>query len=417
MNRPNTKTSTNGQTMTSAHHDSWLLCQGRRLLAHYQAAQVASGFGALDDAGQLTSTTAVTLVTARMVHSYSLAALMGVEGAAELVDHGLKALLEGPLRDHKHGGWFEDESQQGRKEAYVHAFVALAAASASMAQRPRASELLKASTEIIDQRFWLEDEAVMAPSFAADWSDCEDYRGANANMHATEAFLALWDATGEMKWLDRSLALVKRFGHDIARVYDYRLPEHFDRHWQMLPDFNVDKPKDDFRPWGMTPGHFSEWAGLMLKVEAALMAHKQAAPDWLLPDAMGLLDSAVALGWGADGKPGMVYTIGWNDEVSVANRPWWVQAETANAAYLFMLRTGERRFEVMHRMAWGYIADSLIDAKYGGWLPEVDQAGQRTFAVYPLRDDLYHALQATLTPLLPLTASLAAGVRQVFTGK
>lgn len=417
MSMPNTNTSACSQKMTAAHHDSWLLCQARRLLAHYTSAQVPSGFGALNDEGQLTSLTAVTLVTARMVHSYSLAAMMGVTGADELADHGLRALLDGPLRDHEHGGWFEDERQESRKEAYIHAFVALAAASASIAKRPRAAELCAVSTDIIDQYFWLEDEAVMAPSFAADWHDCEDYRGANANMHATEAFLALWDATGDEKWLNRSLALVKRFGHDIARAYDYRLPEHFDRHWQMLPDFNVDKPRDDFRPWGMTPGHFSEWAGLMLKVEAALIAHKHEAPQWLLDDAMGLLDSAITLGWCADGKPGMVYTIGWDNEVSVANRPWWVQAETANASYLCMRRTGERRFEVVHRMAWGYIANILIDSEYGGWLPEVDQTGQRTFAVYPLRDDLYHAFQATLTPLLPITASLAGGVKQVFINK
>ena len=415
MIQSNAILSSGNQGVKADFHNCWLLCQGRRLLEHYKSAQVASGFGTLNDDGQLTASTAVTLVTARMVHSYSLAAMMGIEGAAELADHGLKALLDGPLRDHVQGGWFEDEHQGGRKEAYIHAFVALAAASASMAKRPRAKELCAASTDIIDQRFWMEEEGVMAPSFAVDWRDCEDYRGANANMHATEAFLALGDATGDEKWLNRALGLVKRFGHDIAKAYDYRLPEHFDADWQLQPDFNLDKPTDDLRPWGMTPGHFSEWAGLMLKVEAALVAHQRSVPEWLLDDAKGLLESAMAHGWCADGKSGMVYTIGWDDEVSVANRPWWVQAETANTAYLFLRRTGDRCYEVMHRRVWGYIANTLIDTKRGGWLPEVDDAGQRTQAVYPLRDDLYHAFQATLTPLLPISASIAGGIRQVLT--
>ena len=60
-----------------------------------------------------------------------------------------------------------------RKNAYLHAFVALAGASASIAGRPRGSELMQAAINIIDERFWLEDEQSMLPSFAADWSELQ----------------------------------------------------------------------------------------------------------------------------------------------------------------------------------------------------------------------------------------------------
>jgi len=392
-------------------HRSWLITQGQRLLEHYRGAQVAGGFGTLDDGGRLTGSSAVTIVTARMVHCYSVAALMGVPGAGVLADHGLAALLDGPLRDKAHDGWFESEDDASRKQAYVHAFVALAAASAVMASRSRADELCVAATGVIEQYFWLPDEGVMAPSFSADWHDDENYRGANANMHTTEAFLALADATGNDLWLERALGLVKRFGHDIARTHKYRLPEHFDTDWQMLPHYNVDQSTDDLRPWGMTPGHFAEWGGLLLKVEAALLERERAAPDWLCEDAMGLFDSAMALGWDVDGAPGMVYTIGWDNAVCVANRPWWVQVEAANTAYMLLRRTGERRFENVYRMIWDYTAHHIIDRDAGGWRPEIDRDGVRTQRVYPLREDLYHAFQATVTPLLPISSSLAYGAR------
>ena len=392
-------------------HQHWLRMRGQELLSHYRKSRVEGGFAALDDDGNLTDLTAKTIITARMVHCYSVASLMGIPGAAPLADHGLKALLDGSLRDPAEGGWCQEEDKGGRKQAYIHAFVALASASAIMADRPRADALCGAATTIIEDRFWLADEGVMAPSFAADWRDPEDYRGANANMHTTEACLALADATGDDKWLTRAVGLAERFAHKIARLNNYTLPEHFDSHWRVLPDYNQDKPADALRPWGMTPGHFAEWAGLLLKVERALIACGRAAPAWLLEDAIGLFDSAMDHGWHVDGAPGMIYTIGNDLQPSVTNRPWWVQAEAANTAYMLHCRTGQARFGSAYRMLWDYIADTIIDRQKGGWRPEVDRNGNRSCRIYPLRDDLYHAYQATVTPLIPLSASIAGGVR------
>ncbi|MEN6669397.1 AGE family epimerase/isomerase [Psychrobacter sp. B38] len=396
-------------------HKHWLVAEGQRLLEHYAKARVPLGFATLGNDGNMVDDTAKTIITARMVHCYALATLMGIPGSAALADHGLDALLDGPLRDHTYDGWFSDASSahdhSSRKKAYVHAFIALAGASASIAGRPRGTELMQAAIAVIDQHFWLEDEDSMLPSFAADWSDPEDYRGANCNMHTTEACLALADATGEIRWLERALSLAKRFGHDIPATYHGRLPEHFDGQWNLLPDYNADMPFDDLRPWGLTPGHFIEWAGLLLKVESACQVRGRSAPDWLLSDAITLFDNAISRGWAADGKSGMVYTISWEDEISVPNRPYWVQAEMANTALMLARRTGQSRFEHYYRLAWDYIASVLIDREAGGWRHEVDADGHLSTVVYPTREDLYHDFQATITPLIPTAASLAGGLR------
>lgn len=392
-------------------HRRWLLSEGQRLLDHYARARVETGFATLGNEGRMVDDTAQGLVSARMVHSYSLAALLGVPGAAPLADHGLAALLDGPLRDVVHDGWFADAGGPSRKKAYLTAFVALAGASATLAGRPRGIELMQAAMRVIDDHFWLADEAVFCPSFAADWSDAEAYRGANCCMHGTEACLALADATGEDGWLDRALSLVRRFGHAIPAAHDGRLPEHFSLDWTLLPDYGADQPTDDIRPYGLTPGHFAEWAGLLLKVEAACVARDRPRPDWLLGDAISLFDNAMARGWAADNRPGMVYTVDWDDSVSVPSRAWWVQAETANTALMLTRRTGAARFEAVYRMVWDYIAGTLIDREAGGWHPEVDGEGMPSGAVYSTRDDLYHAFQATVTPLIPVSGSVAGGLR------
>ena len=53
-----------------------------------------------------------------------------------------------------------------------------------------------------------------------------------------------------------------------ARANAWRIPEHYDQNWQPLPDYNVDRRSDQFRPYGTTPGHSFEWARLLLTLEA-----------------------------------------------------------------------------------------------------------------------------------------------------
>ena len=94
----------------SSMHRHWQLAEGQRLLNHYTKARVPAGFATLGHDGNMVDDTAKSLITARMVHCYALATLMGVPGAAIRCDHGIDALLDGPLRDEVNGGWFSDAS-------------------------------------------------------------------------------------------------------------------------------------------------------------------------------------------------------------------------------------------------------------------------------------------------------------------
>ncbi|MFK0311464.1 AGE family epimerase/isomerase [Pseudomonas sp. NPDC090233] len=390
----------------SPEHIAWLSAEGRRLLSFAQAAQVPDGFAGLDAQGTLPpSAVADALITARMLHSFALAHIQGEPGCRTLVEHGVQA-LRGPLRDAIHGGWISDDG----KAAYLHAFVALAASSAVVARASGAQGLLVDAIRVIEERFWSEEEGAMRESFSSDWLQAEAYRGANSNMHATEAFLALADVTGDRIWLERALSIVERIIHGHAAANDYRVVEHFDVHWQPLLDYNRDNPADHFRPYGATPGHAFEWARLVLHLEAARRLAGLNTPEWLLGSARGLFASACQQAWHVDGGEGIVYTLDWDNQPKVRERLHWVHAEACASAAALLRRTGEPDYARWYRCFWAFIDSHFIDRAAGSWHHELDPANRPAATIWAGKPDLYHAYQAVLLPTLPLAPSLATAL-------
>ncbi len=398
--------------LDSPTHHAWLTQESLRLLDFARAARLPQGFGNLDDDGRLPrGALAETMNTARMTHSFALAHLQGVPGCLHLVEHGVAA-LQGPLRDAEHGGWFAHPEGQGGsgKAAYLHAFVALAASSAVMAGVAAAPALLGQAIEVIQSRFWSEEEGALRESFSRDWQQPEAYRGANSNMHGVEAFLALADVTGNPLWLERAVRMVERLILGQAANDGFRVTEHFDPHWQALPDYNRDNPADGFRPYGTTPGHAFEWARLLLHLEAALLRAEMPVPKGLLTAARGLFDSACRHAWHVDGAPGLVYTLDWRDRPVVRERLHWVHAEACATAAVLLRRTGEAQYERWYRCFWDFIGAHFIDRAHGSWHHELDPTNQPSARIWGGKPDLYHAYQALLLPRLPLAPSVACAL-------
>lgn len=400
-------------------HQQWLAAEGLRLLDFAKAAKLPEGFGNLDERGHLSAhAQAETMNTARMTHSFAMAHIQGLPGFAELVDHGIAA-LRGPLRDALHGGWFAVAGHRDGntgKNAYLHAFVALAASSAVVAQRPDAQALLDDAIDIIDTYFWSEEEGAMREFFNQDWSEEEAYRGANSNMHATEAFLALADVTEDPRWLVRAQRIVERVIHGHAAANDYRVIEHFDRDWQPLREYNQDNPADGFRPYGTTPGHGFEWARLLLHLEAARVQAGMLTPGWLAIDAQKLFESNCRHGWNVDGAPGIVYTLDWDNQAVVRHRLHWTHAEASAAASALLKRTGDAQYETWYRLFWEFCETNFIDRCNGSWHHELDPQNQPSADIWPGKPDLYHAWQAVLIPRLPLAPSMAKALAQLSCG-
>lgn len=403
--------------LTKPLHLAWLHTEAQRLLPFARASRVEQGFAALDDQGRLPAGAVAELIhTTRMTHCFALAHIQGIPGHAALVDHGLAA-LRAVLWDEAHGGWFADATRSGGKSAYLHAFVALAASSARVAGRPGAEALLAEAIDLIERHFWSEEEGALREGFKRDWTGEEAYRGANSNMHATEAFLALADVTGDPLWLQRALRIVERLIHEHAAAFGHVVVEHFDAHWRPVPQYNADNRADPFRPYGSTPGHSFEWARLLLHLEAALAAAGLAVPNWLLSDAQDLFASACRHAWQVDGAPGLVYSLDWDRRAVVRARLHWVHAEASAAAAALLRRTDESIYEHWYRQFWAFIAEHFIDLQGGSWHHELDSDNQPAAGIWPGKPDLYHAYQALLLPRLALAPSLATALATDVTGR
>lgn len=386
-------------------HRAWLLDEAGRLLDFARGSAIEGGFGWLDANGAPDPSVPPQLwITGRMTHVFALGHLMGNPGCGRLVDHGLAAIRD-VFADRERGGWFAAAGEETRKEGYTHSFVLLAAASAHVAGREGAAELLEDAARVILERFWSEEDGACIDSWDAAWTEPEPYRGANANMHLVEAFLATADATGDPAWTHRAERIAGRLIRDVAGAADWRVVEHFDEHWQPLPDYNADDPRHRFRPFGITPGHGLEWARLLLQVRAALAE----PPEWLLGAAQGLFERAVADGWQEPG--GFVYTTDRNGRAVVTDRLHWVVTEAIGAAAALRAVTGHADYERWYRAFWDFAALHLIDREHGSWHMELDEALQPREQTWKGKPDVYHSLQATLIPMLPVAPSIAGALR------
>ncbi len=121
----------------------------------------------------------------------------------------------------------------------------------------------------------------------------DPYRGQNANMHACEALLAAFEASGETHYLHRAEAVAHNITVRQAALAGGMIWEHYKPDWSIDWDYNLSDKTNIFRPWGYQPGHFTEWAKLLLIMErhAAAMA---GPADWLAPRAVQLFDIALS---------------------------------------------------------------------------------------------------------------------------
>jgi sulfoquinovose isomerase len=352
-----------------------------------------------------------TWITARMLHVYALGQLLGRTSDADLAAQALGGLT-GRLRDGRSGGWLtsvdDGDTSPDEKACYTHAFVVLAASSGTVAGLAGARDLLGEALEVWDRWFFDDMAGMFVDSWNRDFTRLDDYRGVNANMHAVEALLAAADVTGDHGWRGRALEIARRVALEFAEPQAWRIPEHFDSHWHPQLDYHHDRPDDQFQPYGVTVGHGLEWSRLLLHLEASLAS----PPDWLLPAAAGLFDRAVADGWAVDGAEGFVYTTNWDGTPVVRDRMHWVVAEAIAAGAALQARTGDDRYAELVATWWAYAERYLLDRNYGSWHHQLDATNSVIETVWPGKPDLYHAVQATLIPRLPLAPSLATALNQ-----
>lgn len=401
--------------------ETHLASQRADLLRFASGSRHPLGFGWLDEAGHLVTGRPVELwITCRMTHVMCLGFLADEPPAPSgptrrdlfsLATHGVNALSTS-LLDEEYDGWFAAVDATGpitdSKQAYGHAFVLLAAASAVVAGIDRSQALLERAMTVHDRRFWEADSGLVVDEWDRRWTELAAYRGINANMHMVESYLAVGDVTGERMWHRRAGRIARRVV-EWARCNDWRIPEHFDTEWQPALDHNRDVPAHPFQPYGATIGHGLEWARLLIAVDASLGSE---APPGLVDAAKALNARAIADGWAVDGECGFVYTTDWQGVPVVHTRMHWVVAEAANTAEVLHRVTGESNYQDDVRRWWDYADRFLIDHGKGSWHHELDRHNKPSATVWPGKPDVYHAYQAALLPALPIAPCFASALAE-----
>lgn len=332
-----------------------------------------------------------TLVAARLLYVFSHGYLLDQRQVTlAAARHGLAFLLErcrrpdGAFR-HAVGG--EGAPGDDRVDLYDLAFVLF-----GLAWHHRATGepgLLATAEEVA--RFVETRMGHPAGGFA------EDDRGSlprrqNPHMHLLEAFHALAEASGEVRWLDRADRIVRLLRDRLLDTHTGTLGEFFTQDWQ---------PRAGAEGALREPGHHFEWVWL-------LHHHERLTGD---PMVRGLADGLYASGIGhglsvlPDGSPVALDGVDRDGAPVARTALLWPQTEALKAFGARAEFAGEAGAGERHDRHLETIFRHYVEPASGLWRNQLAASGEPVRAEVPVRV-LYHLVLA-----LAETARLrAAGV-------
>ena len=282
--------------------------------------------------------------------------------------------LRTAFRDPATGGyawmidWHEGKAKvlDDTRHCYGMAFVMLAYAHALKSGVAKARVWLEETFDLAEKHFWEPAAGLYADEATANWK-LAPYRGQNANMHSCEAMIAAFSATGEHRYIERAETLAQSIICRQAALANGLIWEHYHQDWSIDWDYNRDDKTNIFRPWGYQPGHFTEWAKLLLQLDS------QHPADWHLPRAEALFIAGVTSAWDAQ-NGGLHYGFAPDGRICDGDKYHWVQAESMAAAALLATRTGKREYWDWYEKIWGYCWQHFVDHQQGAWFRILDPA-------------------------------------------
>ena len=291
------------------------------------------------------------------------------------------------MRDQEYGGYYNRVTPDLKviddtKTSYVSFVIfSLAHAYRVTGNETYKTEALRTFHEVIDK---MRDGPFFGRSMKRDWSGAApsqfgrssrgggpnlpasvrsefSRRAHGLNVHLFEAFLALYEATGDKEvWAEVTAeleAMEKLFDHE--KGY---LPESFDENWKKLSD-------------RVNAGHLFEWASLLSRA-----VELGADPKYV---ELGSRNIDYGLKVSYDEEIGALG--GRNSEGEAVRMLWWPQCEVVKAsAHYAILRNRSDLWSYYHRTL-DLIKTHYLDVEHGGWFeayqPGVprDQMGDRAY--------------------------------------
>ncbi|MCI4663527.1 MAG: mannose-1-phosphate guanylyltransferase/mannose-6-phosphate isomerase [Neomegalonema sp.] len=325
-----------------------------------------------------------TRVQFRQIYVYSAAYLLGFcpEGA-DIAHAAFRKVREQAWAPDGTPGWAHLIGPDGtvvdpKRDAYDQAFALLALAWLYRTRHdPSIREAIDETLSFVDARIavrsggWCE---AVAPEGGVEAAS--ELRRQNPHMHALEAMMALYEATGERGFLDRAREIYHLFA---ARFFDRSADvviEYFDADWRPAPP----------RRQRIEPGHMAEWVFLIREYE-------RLTGDAVDGFANPLFAKTMEIGLDPSGRF-LVDELYLDGELSKRTRRLWPQTEFLKAALCQYRVSGDDHFrDLAQRILSDLRAEYLSGVIPGGWRDCFDVDGGAVADHIPA-STLYHLFPA-----------------------
>ena len=342
------------------------------------------------------------IVQMRTVYSMCLA--YQFFGEQQFLDQAAQgaAFFREHFRDQENGGWYFCVSRDGKevlddsKQPYGLSFVSYGLAEyARLSGDQGALRDAIETHDLVMEKCWDRERGGLPNKFTPDWRLVEGIKRVDTHMHTMEGVSAIYQATGDGRFMARLNLLANTILGDIGAngCYD---AEHGCTHEM----FHMDWSEAVERTQGLSNyGHVTEAGWFIAKLAAYTGDERQARL------ARGLVDWAIEHGF--DEERGGLFDCGRSTgEVVRDVKVWWNQAELLGAlAFLYRLTGDDGYLETLERHV-AFIERDLWDHECGEWYPQLnadgtvakgrdgkphDAKGNRYKSPYHVIQGLYHA--------------------------
>ncbi|MGD1876379.1 MAG: AGE family epimerase/isomerase [Kiloniellaceae bacterium] len=334
-------------------------------------------------------------VQARQIYVFSHAAAVGISDVGLAPARRAFAFLEAHAWDSEHGGWFHRLQRDGAvldrtKDSYDHAFLLLA-----MAWLYRADGDARVLRRAGQTAAFMEQ--ALARRYGGDFKGYAEHqvspggwaplpRRQNPHMHLLEAFLALYEASGDRLWLDQAQRMFDLFQQHFFDAKSGQLIEFFDRDWQEMP-------QDGKRL--REPGHFFEWTWLLhryatLTGDDGALAAMRPLYDWAWEKGVDHTGDAPGVVFEALDPEGRVLDGG--------SKRLWPQTEAVKAALAVYERFGDEEALRRAHTLLAALFTTFAGLDRPDWREQVDRDGKVIRDGMP-SSSLYHLFLASAEAL------------------
>ena len=318
------------------------------------------------------------MVQARQISTYCRATLDGFYDASAQALRCLDVVECAYHGSDGDAGWVFSLAPDGtpadsRRDLYAHAFILFAYGWAiRLTGEERYRKIARQTTQEVERIF-----AAPGAGYLDTVPPADSLRRQNPHMHLLEAYLVLFEATGDEYYLDRLRGLIALTQHHLIDRRSGLLLEFFDSSW---------KPSEPASSNRVEPGHLFEWAWLLGEYERLVSPSGE--------DMTGLTETAErlfrsGLSCGIDQKTGFALDAMTEDGVVFERTTRiWPQTELLRLLYTRQV-LGKPESIPVHDLGTAFLSRFAPSRLAGGWVDRFDEAGSPLVDYMPA-SSLYH---------------------------